>query len=339
MKASVRKYLLLAVPLALAVVGAVVLVPGLRYPYYYEYASSISAGRRLMKKVYGKPSPAAERTFSLCVEGSRGNWDRVSELTAQDSKTELGTYFHNLANAMKGCLADSLMYYYQPLDRALFIPVREGSDPFMVAQSSEVWYRLGALAMAERCAILGMTFSPSKTGSKFIERLSDINFIRGDSGAASKFAHILGRNQEWTPDKLEISRYLPEKDTLCSMNDVRAILRNLLDSNPDNRPAYDYLLCYDLLIKDIDSFIRDYDPVMPTSRLYEEAALIHLADKGLFSTENILKYHIQEATYRDFERYGAVYTSGEGRLERLKDEFPNSYWLYYHFARKNEKQN
>ena len=37
------------------------------------------------------------------------------------------------------------------------------------------------------------------------------------------------------------------------------VMMEVLDSNPDNTVALDYILCSTLLLKDMDNFKRDYD--------------------------------------------------------------------------------
>ena len=38
-----------------------------------------------------------------------------------------------------------------------------------------------------------------------------------------------------------------------------AIMCELAESNPNNKIAIDYMLCSDLLLKDMETFKRDYD--------------------------------------------------------------------------------
>ena len=58
-------------------------------------------------------------------------------------------------------------------------------------------------------------------------------------------------------------------------------MMQLLDHNPDNMIALDYILCSDLLLKDITNFKRDYDRYCSDKPrlkpLYQEALCIWLA--------------------------------------------------------------
>lgn len=325
-----------ALLVAAAIISIIVFKPWFRY--YYSYGRQISLSPAGMIRHYGKPDKEKDWLLGLCVEADRGDWDKLAEMTAEDRKSELGTYFHNLANAAMGRLPDCLMDYYQPFERGLFLPVNESSTPFVIAQSGEVWYRLGELTMAEHSAMLGMAFSPNKSGEKFLRRLADINFINGDTEATMKYARLLGEYPEWTADKMQIKACLPQEDIIHSAGNIRPVLKNLLRSNSANLMAYQYLLCFDLLVKDIGAFIEDYDGNMPSSRLYEEAALIYMAANDAVTPDNLLKYNISGSTWEDFNSYSEAYKANEGKGQALQERFGKSYWFYYHYAQRNDKE-
>lgn len=332
---------IIAISAAAVIVAAVCVSLAIFKPwfrYYYTYGRQISLSPAEMIRHYGRPDKEKDLLLGLCVEADRGNWDKLTEMTAEDRKTELGTYFHNLANAVMGRLPNCLMDYYQPFERGLFLPVNENSTPFIIAQSGEVWYRLGELTMAEHSAMLGLAFSPNKAGDKFLRRLADINFINGDEEAAMKYAKLLGEYPEWTADKIQIKSFLPREDIVHPASGIRPTLQNLLRANSANLMAYQYLLCFDLLVKDLDSFIEDYSGNMPSSRLYEEAALVYLAAHNDITPDNIQKYQISRGTWEDFNAYTDIFNANEGKGGALQDKFGKTYWFYYHYAQRNVKE-
>ena len=83
---------------------------------------------------------------------------------------------------------------------------------------------------------------------------------------------------------------VPKKDTVHYASDARTSLRFLLDASPANNMAREYLLCYDLLVKDLDSFIKDYGNCGLSARVYQEGILIYLASNGILSEETVSKY-------------------------------------------------
>lgn len=60
-------------------------------------------------------------------------------------------------------------------------------------------------------------------------------------------------------------RNLAKTDIISSSNSYRLLLQELLNANPENRMAGEYLLCYDLLTCDLNSFMSHYVPVKDNS--------------------------------------------------------------------------
>ena len=324
-----------------------------RYPYFRKYAAQNGVTLREAREAWGHPDAVSEQMMGLAVEASLENWDKVSELASEDRRTLVGTYYYNLANAHRGQLADRLMDYYQPFERGLFLPVGEKSTPFQIGCAGDVWFALGDMSMAERDAMLGMLFSPSHTGSRYLRRLAETNLVTGDFEAASKYLRMLLNSRKdrawarerlpgvWSPEyaaRIDRKRaLLPRIDVIHGMDQTQLILRVLLNSHPDNRMALDYLLCYDLLTKDLDAFVSDFAPSLTQSHLYEEAMLIFLAAKGGMVPENYEHYHISEETFDRFNRFVTIYKRDGGSGKNLTEEFGHSYWYYFYYAVKNEK--
>ena len=353
MSVKVRRIRWIVLAVAALAAGASQVVFLSRYPYFRQYASINGVSLREARKIWGHPDEISETAMGLAVEASRENWPAVAALAKEDRRSELGTYYYNLSNAMNGQLADKLMDYYQPFERGLFLPVGEHSSPFVIACAGDVWFALGDMTMAERDAMLGMLFSPAHTGSRYLRRLAETNLVSGDYEAASKYLRILlnsPRDRDWAmarfPDawnpgyrmRIEEKRaLLPRFDYVHGMDQVQLILRILLNSNPSNRMALDYLLCYDLLTKDMDAFVSDFDPSLTRSHLYEEAMLIFLAAKGGMSEENFRHYNISGQTLERFNRFVTIYRRDNGAGANLAGEFGKTYWYYFYFAVRNEK--
>jgi len=326
----------------------------LRHPYFRKYAALNGISLREARDVWGKPDRDAEQILGMIVEANAENWPKVAELASRkDLRSEVGTYYYNLSNAMLGRLPDRLMDYYQPFERGLFLPVGPSSTPFKIACAGDVWFQLGYMPLAERDAMLGLLFSPEHTGSRYLRRLAETNLIKGDSEAAAKYLRMLlnGSREDrkwalacfpenWSPKyRLRIAEkrnLLPQFDLVHGMDQTPLILRILLSANQTNRMALDYLLCYDLLTKDLDAFVADYNPALTASPLYEEAMLIVLASKGGMNAESFAHYHISEANFQRFNRFVTIYKRDNGSGRNLTEEFGKSYWYYFYYAVKNE---
>ena len=102
----------------------------LRHPYFRKYAALNGVSLREARRVWGKPDRDAEQILGMIVEADAENWQKVAELAARkDLRSEVGTYYYNLSNAMLGQLPDRLMDYYQPFERGLFLPVPRSPSP------------------------------------------------------------------------------------------------------------------------------------------------------------------------------------------------------------------
>ena len=93
--------------------------------------------------------------------------------------------------------------------------------------------------------------------------------------------------------------------------------------------AYEYLLCYHLLSKDLRSFVEDYVPGKVSSSIFAEALLIHLARQGNIRAEELIKYQIPVKIAKEFADYTRLY---EAKDTSLKEKYGKTYWFYYHFA-------
>lgn len=344
---SYKIFLLLALPFLIA--SCADEVPA--YRQLWQKAHHLDDAR--MTEVYGEPREDTDNIFGAIMEAVDGNWDKVDQLTRGSRTSDLYAYYHNLAKAMEGHLADSLMYYYQPFERGLFLPVGETSGQLRIAASSEVWFRLGEMTMAEHSAMLAQIFSPEHFGVPYLKRLAEINVVNGQDEAARKYLRLLSKEEgcgEWVADRIPgqesktvreyvsgIRSLVPKHDAVHSPSDYRGILKNLLASNPDNSLARQYLLCLDIIIKDLEHFMEDYDPSRDRSRLYDEAILIYLAQRGALTRQNIAHFGISTQILQEFSDYNNMVTLNRGAMEPMQEKYGKTYWFFYQYAKRNIK--
>ncbi len=297
------------------------------------------------------PDIERELILSMDIEGYFGNWDVVLEKAKQkDLKNTSATYFYNLANSHMNDLPENLLNYYQPASKGLFLEIGPHSSVLSILFSNEAWFLLGDMTLAEHSAMLGQIFSYNNRSSRMIKRLAEINLITGETKAAEKYLLILNHtlcHNNWAKSRMPQNQteayrtWLAAKkrghtkiDTLRSGLDVVTSLRNLLDNNPANHTACDYLLCYQLLNKNIPSFVEDYSAyykplIFMPKKIYAEALLIYLIQQKV-SEKEFSSYQIPAEIVKDFSTYTEMYD--KGLAEQLESDFSNSYWFYYHFA-------
>lgn len=302
-------------------------------------------------KWYGMPDWRREYLLALDTEMYFGRWEAVRKFLDKDeAPSSFTSYYYNLLNARQHRLPDGLMDYYQPAAEGLFLPVGPSSTYLSIYAANEVWFTLGDMTMAEHASILGMIFSPQHKGTRAVKRLAEINLINGDEAAAMKYLRLLQKtvcHRSWARQRIPATqtpevkqwltlkrRQLPVADTLRFSADVALSLRHLLRGNPSNEQALHYLLCFDLLNKDIKGFADDYrafaSEEMP-SRLYAEGLLVYLAGTGA-SAEEVSRWHIAREVLNDFGEYTRLYEAGEGNGTTLQQKYGHTYWFYFHFA-------
>lgn len=308
-----------------------------RYRHYIAFAHDVGLTISQTTQMYGPPNAANDWMLGLVVEAERGNWEKVLEMTNEnDTHTEIGTYYHNLAKAMTGSLSDGFMDYYQPFERGLFLPITQGSGPFSISCAGEVWWQLGEITLAEHSAMLGMIFFQKEGGApRFYRRLAQIAHVNGDKLSAAKYEGMLGKTVTGWEDKVALANH---NDTLVLAGEYRKVLHNLLEFNPDNIMAYEYLLCYDLMTQDLESFMEDYIPGKVNSELYQQATLIYLAATGKIKEETYMdtldEYAVSKKVFERFCAYNESSASGNFNLHQRR--FEHTYWFWFQYAMRNE---
>lgn len=292
-------------------------------PYHQSYG-----------KLWGMPRLNYERVIALDLETARENWDKVLQLSKKDLYMVEASYCYNLAHVMKGDLGQMLFNHSQADVTSFLLPVDTENSLFTNTLAGEAWFQVGDMTIAEQSAITSLQASPKHTGARYIQRLARVNLISGETAAAQKYLNMLGKSlfyRKWALGMMpgnqdEATRAqlaaahasLARKDIVHHSNYPRQVLLNLLEVNPDNNPARIYLLCFDLMNYDLDSFMEDYSRRMLDGHIYKEAILIWLSQNNAVTEQNLAKYGIDKNTQDRM-----------GRFFRNPDLYRSTYWYYY----------
>ena len=296
---------------------------------------------------YGKwwsvPALDYERMIGLDVETMRENWDKVLELSEVDLYMEEASYCYNLAHAMKGNLGETLLNHSQNHELTLLFPVSSERALFSNTLAGEAWFQLGDMTVAEQCAITALQASPKNTGTRFLVRLARVNLAMGEDAAAMKYLGILGRTLfygKWARSMMpahqddatraqlaQTRAKLIRTDIVHQSDTPRTILHLLLEADPGNRPAREYLLCFDLMGYDLDGFMEDYAQDRIPGHLYQEAILIWLSRNGRLNPEEVARCGVDVSEVDRMGRFG-----------RNPNAFRNTYWYYYWQAMQEAQQ-
>ena len=286
--------------------------------------------------------PKEEWDIKISSLAYYGKWGKVREMGKTNPyKSVTGSYFYNITSSRNGTLPEDILEAYQPLWKGLFLSINENSGYRRVFDSVEALMVCGDFAQAQHSALLGMTFTPRQRSSRMLHRLCEIAMANGDFAAARKYADMLHKtsfHREWASSVLSmiesgerLSVQRSTNDTLFCANDWFTSLRNLAE---ENDAALDRLLCLDLLIKDIDSFRKDFDtyykPKHASAPALYQQALMMTFDENVSPSEQLSEYAISS----DVSEMCLDFISRREAGETLAPDsrFGKTYWYYYYFA-------
>lgn len=231
----------------------------------------------------GGPELDFERLLAYDNEYYFGHYNRVIEMGREDGEkmTEEMSYFYCMALEKMGALADMLPTMKNP-NLGTFYKIGEDTPRFVIRMMNEMYYLIGDMTYTERAALLANTFSRDGRSARMVKRLAEANLVNGDVPAAMKYLRLLEKTivyRRWakahmpgsmTPaveaEIAEKAKYINTSDSIRIGDNCYTILTQLLDSNPDNAVALDYLLCSDMLSRQRDTFVMDYEKYGPSDR-------------------------------------------------------------------------
>ena len=244
-------------------------------------------------------------------------------------------FFYNLVRAQQGQLPDYLMRFSDN-ELGTFYQIGPETPMLTIKNMNELYWVLGDMTFTERAAMMSHVFSPQNRNVRMIRRLAECNIVSQDTMAANKYLRILDKTfvyRSWTEnvrkngkqlyqDKI---RFINHHDTITVSDNAHFLMMQLLDSHPDNIVALDYILCSDLLLKDIENFKRDYDRYCINTgqprlkELYQEALCIWLA--GTNAPQEEWERYIQRTDiFQLFQQYNN---------QRGHPRFKGTYWYYF----------
>ena len=282
------------------------------------------------------PDFILEKDFATDCEYYFGNYDQVIKMVeSEDRWTDQMLFFYNLSQAQRGELPDHLMKFTSNY-LGSFEKIGPDTPMLTIRNMNELYWALGDMTFTERAAMMTNVFSHNNRNVRMIRRLAECNYVSGDSAAAEIYLRILDKTlvyDKWARNVRQHGKQLYQekmqmvnhRDTITISDNAHFLMMQLLDANPDNTIALDYILCSNLLLKDITNFKRDYDrycietgkPRLKT--LYQEALCIWLAGTNA-SQEEWGRYIQLGDVFQRFQQYNA---------RRGDSSFKGTYWYYF----------
>lgn len=241
-----------------------------------------------LKGEFVKPEKDIERLLSYDNEYYFEHYERVIAMGNSDNNKMVDNecFFYFLSLAHVNSISYSLTGIEKPF-LGTFLQIGPDTPLFTIKMMNELYFLLGDMTYAERAALMACTFSPNNRNVRMIKRLAEINLIKGDEAAAMKYLRLLSKTlvyKQWAKDHTpgstteKVQKMIDEKRQFMNTctnirlgDNCRTILLELLESNPTNKVALDYLLSSDMLANDKEAFRMDYEKYGPRPEpLYQQ---------------------------------------------------------------------
>ena len=205
-------------------------------------------------------------------------WDKIIEKAAKKpATTPLGVSCVNLALSQKGMLADRLFEFYQNGGEGLFPTFTR--DMISPVSTAEIFFRLGMVNDAERYMFEAQEAIPNyRKSARLTRRIIECEIINGNYQVAAKLLRRLQKTlfySNWANQTMallgnekainrhpiygKLRKYREKKqDFLFSDREMDQMLGLLFLNDNHNRMAYEYLMCYELLQRDMEKFMQYY---------------------------------------------------------------------------------
>jgi len=261
----------------------------------------------------------------------------------------------NLALNRSGYMPDYMFTYFQNGPEGLLPSFQK--DFVLPTIVGEIYYHLGLVNTAQHFAFEAMEAIPDfKKSVRSIKRLAETNLINGQYAVAAKYLNILQHTfayKKWASEAItylgdeerinahpewgQLRRYRPQNDFLFSESEKDQMIGILFQHDPTNHMAYEYLLAYTLLNKDLQHFFQYYGMgegkltyrVLPKS--YQEAlALIWSASGNLQE----IPPQIDRSVIERLNTFQTLHKNQGNAEVMLKDQFSDTYWYYFYYRRR-----
>lgn len=205
-------------------------------------------------------------------------WDKIIEKAEKKpATTPLSVSCVNLALSQKGVLADRLFEFYQNGGEGLFPTFTR--DMISPVSTAEIFFRLGMVNDAERYMFEAQEAIPNyRKSARLTRRIIECEIINGNYKVAAKLLRRLQKTlfySNWANQTMallgnekainrhpiygKLRKYREKKqDFLFSDREMDQMLGLLFLNDNHNKMAYEYLVCYELLQRNMEKFMQYY---------------------------------------------------------------------------------
>ena len=281
------------------------------------------------------------------------NWGKAIEYQEKyPSENLIGEYFYNIALSETDQLCDRL--FYGPQDFGTGSLILEWSSEHL-NWGAYSFYTTGLINEAQRWAYEEMVVYGLRPQN--MKLLTKTSLLTGNYRLTEKYTGILENTlfyRTWArkyqkmaedtslirinPELGNKLRILPRADFFILLESPESNLPMLVDENPDNRRAFEYMMSWLMLGKNVDILVNNIRLMknMGYTRIprhIEEAILIYYNSQGVFPDLGGLS--ISNETRARFDQYFASYMTARQNpatlKEKMEKQFSNTFWYYFHF--------
>jgi hypothetical protein len=316
--------------------------------HYYMYFSIDTVLSLIVAVIILKNyNPNMENTLKMISNAENRQWDEIIIDRNNMPAGAFTCFYTNLALQRKGELGDKMFHYDQIGVPGLFLDKEDLISSYMM---SDVFYQMGIINEARRYAFESMmNFSGIKeTNILNMKRFISCAIIQKDKPLVAKYRSILNKTLFYRRYTLPDS--VPEVQASTTGDAVNVfgtdLLISVLQANPHNKMAFEYLMAYYLLEADYEPAKACFDKYYSNFN-YTDIPVHYAEFLILYKHVNYLgddffeKYPISIDLREKFEMMDLLLSTklNSDLISILEKRFKKTYWYYIRFPLIAEQKN
>lgn len=275
------------------------------------------------------------------------SWEEIVGLArAKQPDRPLSVSTLNLALSQTGKMPEDMFKFYQNGTAGLFPPFsRVFTTPLSTA---EIFWHLGLINAAQHFTFEAQEAIPDfQKSGRCYRRLAETNLVNGDYAVAAKYLNALSHTLFYRNWAEEISLLLGDEEAIaahpvygatrkarCHEKDswfkdtaVDTVLMDIVNEQPDNRTAKEYLLSWYLLERNLDAFASHFEQrdCNPAPESYQQAYLMYMLEHQM-SLEDAPGFVTETVKERFKSFIKALQSKQTNRF--ISANYGDTYWYY-----------
>jgi hypothetical protein len=320
---------------------------------FYSFLSIAIVSGATVSLLFRIYNPQTARVVEVEKLIFAGKWDEAIKFQEKKpARNLISQYFYNIALSETDQLCDRLFMGSQDFGSgSLVLPWGDEH----LDRGAYFYYSIGLINEAQRWAYEEMVVYGYRPQN--IIMLAKTSLLNGDYRVARKYINILKRTlyyrdlakkyEKMTDDPGLIKsdpeldgklKLLPKSNFFIKFNEPQNNLPLILESQPDNKKAFEYYIAGLLLTKNVEAVADNIKKLKPMGytkipRYIEEAALVYYNSTKIIPDLGGLT--LSDETQVRFSQYFQAFvaarkdpSTGKAKMEK---SFGNTFWYYFHF--------